>query len=55
VLREQAIQDAAPYQIDRVVAEHWRPMLEQLERRIARERSVPRGVVRIVTPREVLA
>ena len=55
VLRDQAIQGAAPYQIDRVVAEHWRPLLERLEQRIARERSVPRGVVRIVTPREVLA
>jgi glycosyltransferase involved in cell wall biosynthesis len=48
-----AIAGAAPFAIDRVVAEHWRPLLAYLVRRIVAER-VPHGVVRVVRPEEVL-
>lgn len=48
-LREKALSGAAPYQIDRVVAQHWAPLLQEIG-------SVPasRGVLRIVRPEEIL-
>ena len=51
--RALALAGAAPYQIDRVVAEHWQPALAELEAQIGNEFS--RGVLRIVRPEEVLA
>ncbi|HEX6293363.1 MAG TPA: glycosyltransferase [Herpetosiphonaceae bacterium] len=48
-----AYEGAYDYQIDRVVATYWQPLLAELEQQIARERS--RGVLRIVRPEEVLA
>jgi glycosyltransferase involved in cell wall biosynthesis len=53
-LRAKALDGAAPYQIDRIVAEHWAPLLRGLEARIAREQRQPRGVMRVVRPEEVL-
>ena len=46
-----ALAGAAEYQIDRVVAEHWKPALEEIERSL----TIPsRGVLRIVRKEEVL-
>jgi glycosyltransferase involved in cell wall biosynthesis len=47
--REDALTGAAPYQIDRVVAQYWAPLLNEIG-------AVPasRGVLRIVRPEEVL-
>lgn len=54
-LSAQALDGARDYQIDRVIETHWRPLLADLERRIADETRKSRGVLRIVHPREVLA
>lgn len=49
--RSLCLEGSAPYQIDRVVAEHWLPALAELERMV---RDVPsRGVLRIVRREEV--
>ena len=52
--RAMALKGAAAFQIDRVVAEHWAPLLKGLEERIRREQRTPRGVLRVVRPEEVL-
>jgi glycosyltransferase involved in cell wall biosynthesis len=52
-VRTLATLGAAPFAIDRVVAEHWAPALIDLEVQIRTERS--RGVLRIIRPEEVLA
>jgi glycosyltransferase involved in cell wall biosynthesis len=49
--RSSAISGAAPYALPRVIEEHWRPLLEEVERDIRGE--VSRGVLRIVRPEEV--
>jgi glycosyltransferase involved in cell wall biosynthesis len=49
--RERAISGAVPYALPRVIEEHWRPLLEEVERDIRGE--VSRGVLRIVRPEEV--
>lgn len=49
--RAACLAGAAPYQIDRVVAEHWVPVLAELERDIRETAS--RGVLRIVRKEEV--
>jgi glycosyltransferase involved in cell wall biosynthesis len=51
--KREAIAGTPPYQIDRVIAEHWGPLLEETEQRIRFEGS--RGVLRIVRPEEILA
>jgi hypothetical protein len=51
--RTLATLGAAPFAIDRVVAEHWAPALAELEAQIRAETS--RGVLRIIRPEEVLA
>lgn len=48
--RDAAIVGAAPYAIDRVVTEHWLPLLDELAAQIGREAA--RGVLRIVRPEE---
>lgn len=50
--RQQALSGAAPYAIDRVITDHWQPLLAEVERMITDETS--RGVLRIVRPEEVL-
>lgn len=50
--RAKAIAGARDYQIDRVVQEHWKPALEELEQQIAADAD-GRGVLRIVRPEEV--
>lgn len=52
-MRAQALAGAEAHQIDRVLATHWLPLLAEVERDVRAVRS--RGVVRIVTPQEVLA
>lgn len=52
-LRARALSGAAQYQLDRVIAEYWKPALDELERQIGLE-SRGRGVLRIVRPEEVL-
>lgn len=54
ILRAQALAGAAPYQIDRIVAEHWAPSLAALEAQIREDERRPRGVLRVVMPQEVL-
>ena len=49
--RAACLEAAAPYQIDRVVAEHWLPTLAELEDSIRNTAS--RGVLRIVRREEV--
>jgi glycosyltransferase involved in cell wall biosynthesis len=49
--RTQALAGAAPYQIDRVIAEHWLPLLDEIQCDISIPRS--RGVLRIIRPEEV--
>lgn len=49
--RDHALAGATPYQIDRVIQEHWKPALEELEAQIRGEHS--RGVLRIVRREEV--
>jgi glycosyltransferase involved in cell wall biosynthesis len=51
-LQQHALRGAERYQIDRVIAEHWLPLLDEVERDIRTVRS--RGVLRIVRPEEVL-
>jgi hypothetical protein len=51
ILSDLALAGAAPYQIDRVIAEHWAPLLEEVERDIRGETS--RGVLRIIRREEV--
>lgn len=51
-LRSRAIAGAAPHALPRVIEEHWRPLLEEVERDIRGEKS--RGVLRIVRKEEVL-
>ncbi len=46
-----ALNGAIPYQIDRVVADYWVPVLAELEEQIATEHA--RGVLRIVRRQEV--
>jgi glycosyltransferase involved in cell wall biosynthesis len=48
-----AVAGAAAHRIEKVAAEHWRPVLETMARRIEAER-LPRGVLRIVRPEEVM-
>ena len=48
-----ALSGAADYQIDRVIARHWLPLLAEVEADVRAVRS--RGVLRIITPQEVLA
>lgn len=50
-LRFDALAGAAPYQIDRVIAEHWVPLLAEVARDVQTPRS--RGVLRIVRREEV--
>lgn len=52
--RAEALAGAAPFQIDRVVAEHWAPALRELEAQIREDERAPRGVLRVVRPEEVL-
>ena len=49
--RDAALAGAAPYQIERVVTDHWAPALAELEQDIRAMHS--RGVLRIVRPEEV--
>lgn len=51
-LRDQAIAGAAPFALDRVVQNYWKPALAAIEEQIKRENE--RGVLRIVMPQEVL-
>ena len=51
---EAAIAGAAAYEIGGVVERHWRPLLEAMAARIEEE-SVPRGVLRVIRPEEVLS
>jgi glycosyltransferase involved in cell wall biosynthesis len=50
--QQAAIDGAAPYAIDYVVANYWRPLLERVARRIERE-TLPQGVLRVVRHEEV--
>jgi glycosyltransferase involved in cell wall biosynthesis len=43
----------APYQIDHVIQQHWKPIFDELAAEIAQPRS--RGVLRIIRPEEVAA
>jgi hypothetical protein len=43
----------APYQIDHVIQQHWKPIFDELAQEIAQPRS--RGVLRIIRPEEVAA
>lgn len=52
-LRAAAVAGAAPYAIDRVIREHWKPIFDELAAEIAQPRS--RGVLRIIRPEEVAA
>ncbi len=52
-LRTQAVQGAAPYQIDTVIRDHWLPLLAELERDIRTPKS--RGVLRIIRREEVFS
>jgi glycosyltransferase involved in cell wall biosynthesis len=54
-LRAAALAGAAPYQIDRVIAEHWAPALAELEAMVRRDQRQARGVLRIIRPSEVLS
>lgn len=54
-LRNRATMGALSYAIDNVIEKHWRPLLTHLERRITRDRTIPRGVTRIVRHEEVLS
>jgi phage gp36-like protein len=45
-LRQQALDGAADYQIDRLVERYWRPLFAELEAQIRRDQTTPRGVVR---------
>ena len=49
--RALALEGAAPYAIDRIIAEHWQPALTELEAQIRAETS--RGVLRIIRPEEI--
>lgn len=49
--KHDAVEGAAPHALGRVIAEHWKPLLEEVERDIRAETS--RGVLRIVRPEEV--
>ena len=51
--RAACLAAAAPYQIDRVVAEHWVPLLAEVEHDIRETAS--RGVLRIIKREEVFA
>lgn len=51
-LRAAALAGAEPYALPRVMADHWRPAIEELTRAIANDGS--RGVLRIIRPEEVL-
>lgn len=51
-LRDQAIKGATQYRLDRVIAEYWKPALEELERQIEQEK-YGRGVLRIIRPEEI--
>ena len=53
-LRQQALDGAAAYQIDRLIETHWRPAFAELEAQIRADSTHARGVVRIVMPGEVL-
>jgi hypothetical protein len=53
-LRQQALDGAVAYQIDRLVERYWRPLFAELEAQIRRDQTTPRGVVRIVMPEELL-
>lgn len=50
--RAAALRGAATYQIDRVIEAYWLPLLSEVEHDLRTVRS--RGVLRIVTPEEVL-
>lgn len=52
LLRERAIAGAVPHALPRVIEEHWKPLLEEVENDIRGEKS--RGVLRIVRKEEVL-
>ena len=51
--RAQALAGAAPYQIDTVIADHWLPLLAEIEQDISIPRS--RGVLRIIRREEVFS
>lgn len=49
--RDEAYAGSKPYQIERVIAEHWLPLLDELATAIRQPRS--RGVLRIIRPEEI--
>jgi glycosyltransferase involved in cell wall biosynthesis len=51
--RKQALAGAEPYQIDTVIADHWLPLLAEIEQDISIPRS--RGVLRIIRREEVFS
>lgn len=53
MLHDKAIRRSAPFSLDRVVQDHWKPALKVIEEQIRREGE--RGVLRIIRPEEVLA
>lgn len=51
--RSRALSGAAPYAIERVIADHWLPLLEEVTRDVRDVHS--RGVLRIIRREEVFA
>ena len=52
-MRTQALARAEAYQIDAVAQTYWRPLLEEIEQRMALEHVYPR-YLRVVSPEEIL-